>query len=251
MRLHNQDEQALSEHMLATYKTLRRSLIVLGLTFPFLLWGVGKGLYGIPLQSSMSRYYFAPYPESPDEKIFPMRIWFAGGLFAIGAALYLYKGFTNWENVALNLAGSCAALVALVPMSIEPCTGSNCSFSWHGLFAVLLFLCLAFVALFCAQATLQYLPPEHKHLLPGFRLRYKVVGVLMVLSPLGAFVLTRNTEGQSYFIFWAEAFCVLTFAWYWFEKTREMELSKAEKKAVEEKLKPPTNKGGVIPKLAV
>ncbi len=250
MRLNNQNEIALRDHMLATYSMLRRGLVVLGVAFPLLLWGIGKYAYGIPLQHSMSAYYFAPYPDSPDEKTFPMRIWFAGILFAIGTALYLYKGFTNWENVALNFAGGFAALVALIPMMID--CGTDCTFSPHGIFAGLLFLSLAFVALVCAQATLAYLPPQHEDLLPGFRLRYKVIGALMVASPLVAFVLTRTTNGRSYFIFWAEAFCVWCFAWYWLEKTREMKKSNAEKEALEGRLKPPTNKGGkVLPKLAV
>ena len=250
MRLTDQNESALRDHMLATYTMLRRGLYVLGFAFPVLLWGIGKFAYGIPLQHSMSAYYFAPYPDSPGETTFPMRIWFAGILFAIGTALYLYKGFTNWENVALNLAGACAALVALIPMSVDCKT--DCTFSPHGVFAVLLFLCLAFVALVCAQATLAYLPVQHKDLVPGFRLRYKVIGALMVASPLVAFALTRSTNGRSYFIFWTEAFCVWCFAWYWLEKSREMAKSDAEKEALQGRLRPPTNKGGkALPKLSV
>ena len=35
-------------------------MAALGIAFPVLLWVVGKLLYGIELQPSMSHYYFAP-----------------------------------------------------------------------------------------------------------------------------------------------------------------------------------------------
>jgi hypothetical protein len=105
MRLKNQDEAALQDHVFSTYKTLRYGLAVLGIALPGLLWAVGLVGYGIDLQPSMSHYYFAPYPDNPDETTFPVRAWFVGLLFAIGTGLLLYRGFTNWENASLNLAG--------------------------------------------------------------------------------------------------------------------------------------------------
>jgi hypothetical protein len=178
-----------------------------------------------------------------------MRVWFVGLLFGIGTCLYLYKGFTNWENVALNLAAVFAALVALFPMNID-CT-ANCGVSLHGIFAILLFVCLAFVSMFCAEATLRYLPPE-PGLRPKFRRRYKWLGVLMLLSPLGALVLTWVTNDSSRFIFAAEALGVWSFAAYWWVKSQEMEKSGAEKRALEGRIPPPKKEGGtMLPKFSV
>ncbi len=249
MRLKNQDENALRNHVFSTYITLRYGMAVLGFAFPVLLWAVGKLLYGIELQPSMSHYYFAPYPDNPGETAFPMRVWFVGLLFAIGAGLFLYKGFTNWENVALNLAGGFAWLVALCPMDID--WKADCGLSPHGTFAILLFFCLAFVSLFCAVATLEYLPPE-----PGlqakFRRGYELLGALMLLSPLAAFVLTLVTSESSRFIFVTEALGVWFFAAYWLVKSREMEKSGAEMRALEAKIRPPKKRGGtMLPKFSV
>lgn len=249
MRLENQDEGALKEHVFSTYLTLRYGMVVLGIAFPLLLWAVGKVGYGIELQPSISHYYFAPYPLDPLETTFPMRVWFVGMLFAIGAGLYLYKGFTNWENVALNLAGACAALVALFPMEID--CKVECGLSLHGTFAILLFVCLAFVAMFCATATLAYLPPDEK-LRAKFRRRYRVLGVVMLLSPIAALVLTFVTKDRSRTIFLAEWFGVWSFAAYWWVKSQEMAISGAEKEALEGRVRPPKKQGGtILPKFSV
>ena len=243
MRLEVQDESALRDHMFSTYLTLRYGIAVLGIAFPVLLWLVGRLVYGIELQPSMSHYYFAPYPENPSETTFPMRVWFVGPLFAIGVGLFLYKGFTNWENVALNLAGIFAVLVALFPKDIDCQT--DCGVSLHGTFAVLLFVCLAFVSWFCAEATLDYLPPDPA-LRTKFRRRYKFLAVLMVVSPLAAYVITVVTNDRNHFIFIAEAFGVWAFAAYWWVKSQEMAISRAEIRALEAKIRPPTKQSGMI-----
>jgi hypothetical protein len=249
MRLKNQDEHALQDHVFSTYITLRYGMAVLAIAFPLLLWIVGRLVYGIELQPSMSHYYFAPYPDHPDERVFPMRVWFVGLLFAIGACLYLYKGFTNWENVALNLAGGFAALVALFPMAIDKTAGGG-ALSLHGTFAVSLFVCLAFVAVFCAEATLPYL--NDATLAAAYRRRYKLLGALMLASPLGALALTLVTNNHSRFTFVAEALGVWSFAAYWWVKSREMATSGAERGALTARIRPPKKQGGtVLPTFAV
>jgi hypothetical protein len=244
MRLKDQDESALRDHTFSTYMTLRYGMAVLGVAFPLLLWAVGKLVYGISLRPSMSHYYFAPYPDNLQDTTFPMRVWFVGLLFAIGTNLYLYKGFTNWENVALNLAGAFAVLVALFPMDIA-CT-ANCGASLHGTFAILLFVCLAFVSVFCAQATLDYLPSEPPGLRKKFLRRYRSLGVLMLVSPLVALMLTVVTNHRSPLIFVAEWFGVWSFAAYWWVKSQEMELSGAERHALAGTIRPPKKKAGTI-----
>ena len=66
------------------------------------------------LAGSMSEYYWAAAGD-----VVPARNVFVGGLFAVSACLWLYKGFSPRENVALNLAGLFAVGVALVLISIS------------------------------------------------------------------------------------------------------------------------------------
>lgn len=238
MRFDLRDENALRDHIFSTYLTLRFGMAVLAIAFPPLLWGVGALRYGIDLQPSMSHYYFA---QSAELNAFPMRVWFVGLLFAIGACLYLYKGFTNWENGALNGAGAFAALVALYPMNIA--CEANCGFSAHGTFAVLLFVCLAIVALFCAKATLDYLPAD---LRAKYRLAYTWLGAAMVASPVAALLLTAFTGSTARYTFFAEACGVWAFAAYWWVKSREMAISGAEKRALRGELVPPMRQGGTV-----
>ncbi len=247
------DEYALSEHIFSTYITLRYGMAVLALLFPVLLWAVGEAVYDIELQSSMSHYYYAAWPPpGAIVEAYPMRVWFVGFLFAIGAFLYLYKGFTQRENIALNLAGLFAAGVALFPMDIE-CM-DHCGWSLHGACAVLLFVCLAFVSIVCAPATLRYLPdvralpptaqgPYDQPVRTGTRAwflrRYRILGAVMIASPAIALLLTFVFADNSRYTFFAEATGVWAFGLYWWVKSMEMKLSGAEKRGLRAELAPP------------
>src|SRR5262249_16472749 len=142
----------LQRHITSTYFSLRIGLGVLAALFPFLLLLVGL-MRHIPWQDSMSHYYFAEPTGSPFRE-FPMRGLFVGILFAVGFFLFLYKGFSRTENIALNLAGLCAVFVALIPMrtTCKDC-GSNDFAFWHYFSAVLLFACITFVAVLCSEIT--------------------------------------------------------------------------------------------------
>ena len=85
----------LQKHVFTTYVTLRYGLVFIGALLPIVLYAVGAA-YGITLQGSMS---------GSGGRRRPARDCFVGGLFAVAACLYLYKGFSPSENRALNLAG--------------------------------------------------------------------------------------------------------------------------------------------------
>lgn len=90
----------------------------------------------------MSAYYHSP-----------MRDIFVGAICAVGVFLYLYKGYSNKENIALNTAGISAILVALFPMQWE--CGTECRpVTALGVFAVLFFLSIFYVCWFRATDTL-------------------------------------------------------------------------------------------------
>jgi hypothetical protein len=207
-------------------------MAILALAFPLLLYAIGI-YYGISLQDSFSNYYFALSPTDTTEKVFPMRTWFVGILFALGALLYLYKGFSRRENYALNFAGAFAWGVALFPMSIR--CGNNCpKLGLHGACAIALFLCISFVSLNCAGETLGLL--KDLKLRDRFSLQYKSLGLLMIASPLVAFFLTITVNDFHKYIFFVEAVGVWAFALYWWRKSVELSITGAEKLAINEKL---------------
>ena len=216
----------LQEHMTGTYFNLRVGIGVIGVALPLLLWLGGQIGDHEPLRSSMSAYYYSP----------TMRNTFVGALVAIGLFLYLYKGFSSAENRALNLAGALAIGVAMVPTSSQPGVHSVSS-TFHGTFAVLFFICIAYVCIFRASDTLSLIRDTRKA--DKLRAIYRLLGIGMVISPLLAVVLTfllqPATQKRS-LTFFVEAVAVLIFAAYWLTKSKEMKNTDAENLALEGKL---------------
>lgn len=213
----------LREHMLWTYYGLRVGLAAIGISLPLLLLLAGLLLHGTWLEPSISRYY-----HTPDRfGAFITRDIFVGGLMAVGACLYLYKGFSDKENVALNFAGAFAALVALLPPG-HPQRDSGAIATLHGIAAVSFFLCIAYVSLWRSRDTLELLPEQER---PVFARRYTATGIALVVSPLVAVVLSFVLEPASQFrtaIYFVETLAIWAFAAYWMTKTREMRISDAE-----------------------
>jgi len=239
-------DRSLSEHVFATYRSLRWGLAILAICLPGALFLVGKG-YGIELQPSMSAYYFAGAADMC--VAFPVRVVFVGGLCAIAAGLYLYKGFSNLENALLNAAAVLGVIVAIVPERLAASQLQACQallpvakaqagqLPLHYVAAVMMFLCLAIVAWQCADMTLKHLPAKHKHLAAGFRLTYRSIAALMVLAPvlgLGANYLLQARSG----VFFMEALGIWIFAAYWLVKSYEMALSQAECRAIRSEIQP-------------
>lgn len=218
----------LSEHMLSTYQTLRVVLVIIAVAFPLLLWIGGGVFHDLALQASMSDYYHAGGGV--------LRNWFVGLLFAISGLLIVYKGFRPAENVALNFAGIFAVLVAVVPNSYDSDDGAP----FHGIFAVCFFLCIAYVCIFCASATLSLVNEDRRKRL---RLIYKLLGWGMVAAPVLAAVLTYTLRLRSSYIYFAEFFGVYAFAAYWFVKTLEIRQTKADQLAASGELELAAGKG--------
>jgi len=236
----------LSEHMLATYQTLRVVLVIIALAFPWVLWIGGRFVFDhIPLQPSMSDYYHASSdsiakrnPEKPDAAHSGrgvMRNWFVGVLFAIAGLLAVYKGFRPAEDLALNLASLFAVLTALVPNTWE---GDGPP--WHGIFAVIFFLCIAYVFIFTASATLSLVKEDRRKRL---RRVYKMLGWAMVASPLIAAVLSFFPGFSGRYVFVAEASGVYAFAFYWLVKTLEIRQTNADRRAASGELQLAPGKG--------
>jgi hypothetical protein len=160
----------LQRHVFSTYLTLRYGIVAIGSLLPLIVYTVGA-LRHVPLQASISAYYWAPSGLADA----PSRDWFVGCLFGVAALLYLYKGFSTAENLALNAAAIFALGVAIFPTEWSP-DGQSGKFSIHGFCAVALFACLAYVVWFRAGDTLSLLgadSDEGDHL---FRRRRPLVG---------------------------------------------------------------------------
>jgi hypothetical protein len=216
----------LQEHMLGTYFGLRMGLATIGLALPIVVLLAGGFLCGFWMEASLSAYYHTPAVHTCSTATFTTRDLFVGGLFAAAACLYLYKGFSTKENVALNLAGVFAVLVALVPTGV----------SWlHAAAAVLFFLCIAYVSLFRSRDTLELLPEEKR---PRYATLYRWIGLAMIAFPLAAVALSYTLEEwMRTRVYVVETLAVWAFAAYWITKTAEMRETQAERLAADRELR--------------
>jgi hypothetical protein len=175
-------------------------------------------IFDVNWQNSISAYYFAPHADERVYSVFPGRVLFVGILFALGSFLYLYKGFSRREDIALNFAGLFALGVAVCPMYAE---AGYIPFSnvLHFTFAVLLFICMAYAAIFCHEETLQWV--KDANLRARYKVIYHVIGWFMGLFPLVGLILAVFLGAERH-VFWIEAAGIWAFAAYWFTKSREL-----------------------------
>lgn len=227
-------------HMAGTYFTLRSGMGVLAIGLPLLLAVAGPLADGEPLRCSLSAYYFSVR----------MRDVFVGLLVAIGAFLFLYKGFSREENWALNLAGALAIGIALVPTTGR-CDGSGETWSVHTAFAFAFFVVIAGVCILLASDTLRLINDPARVRL--FQRLYRLYGALMIVLPIAIAVVSRALDrGDAAFpvIFLVETAAVLTFAAYWLTKSIELRQTHAEQHALAGLVKtaePPVDAGGAPP----
>lgn len=206
----------LQKNFVNTYFALRMGLVVLATLLPLVL--LAGGLYLHVRESplpSLSDYYHAGVPV--------LRDWFVGTLCTVGVFLYAYRGFSPLENWSLNLAGVGAGLTALVPCACQ----EPARLGWlHVTSAVTFYLAMAFVCLRCAPETLKL--SEDEHLKTRFARRYKVIGVMLLLSPVAAVLAAATLTDWHKTTFFIESFGVLIFALYWGVKSREFTHTSAE-----------------------
>jgi hypothetical protein len=214
----------LREHIFSTYLTLRYGIVLIGALLPLIVYTVGR-FHGVPLQDSISAYYWASNGTPA-----PSRDWFVGCLFAVAAFLYLYKGFSKAENIALNLAAILAAGVAIFPMEWN--CGQACGkYSVHGFCAVAMFVCLVYVVWFRSRDTLPLITDEASR--DRYRRMYVSIGAVMLASPVTAFVLNSVIGTRTSYVYFIEAAGIWAFALYWWVKSSELKRSAATAKALE------------------
>jgi hypothetical protein len=222
----------LSNQIAATYKMLRLGLAVMAFAFPLVLWIGGHFLADLPLAGSMSAYYHASDALHPGQGV--MRNEFVGILFAIGALLFVYQGYSHLEDYALNLAGVLALGIALFPMK-WPTEPNDSSFSLHGTCAISFFVCIAYVCIWRAGDTL---PLIHDVTIRKRYLRtYQFLGGAMVLCPVFAWVLISRMPSHNSAIFFVELAGIYVFATYWVIKSHEASKTNVDEKACLGKLR--------------
>lgn len=201
-------------------------MVAIAFAFPLILWTGGFIVDETGLKESLSAYYYTG-----------MRDLFVGLLVAIGACLYLYKGFSTSENVALNLAGIFVVGVALFPTEVD--CGNNCTpITTHRVVAFLFFLCIAYVAIVKGPETLCLNEDEATR--RKYRRTYRTLGTLMIISPAVALISSLVLEGptgKKLVVVFAEWLAVWIFAAYWLFKSLEMRSTSAEKRALDKELR--------------
>ena len=230
--------------MLSMFISLRVGVGIVGIALPIVLVGAG-GFLGVPLAGTMSAYYHANRDcAMPDQNSCadkgnhqqpcantapgqgPMRNWFVGSMFFMGAAMFLIKGFSRVEDWVLNIAGVAAAGVALIPMS-WPCQLPYPS--PHFVCAAIFFFCVAFTCIFCSRKTLKEMPPapDRERVIRHYRNVYRFLAFLMVALPVAGWVTAYNSGHQSLAL---ETGGVWAFGIYWLVKTRELKHSDVERR---------------------
>lgn len=223
------DNRTLQYNILATYNSLRYGMFFIAVSTPIVivLWGY---VFDVEWQNSISAYYFAPMADDVTKySVYPGRVLFVGILFALGSFLYLYKGFSKREDIALNCAGVCSLGVALCPMYAQ---AGYIPFSnvLHVAFAILLFISMAYTAIFCHDETVRWIADAPRR--ARYRAAYRVIGWFMALFPVIGLVLAYFFGAVQRNVFWIEAAGIWAFAAYWLTKSRELKESEAEIRAV-------------------
>ena len=207
-----------SKYISATYFSLRIGLAAMAFAFPILLL-IGGYSAKIPVQGSMSAYYHASAHAldngSAGQGV--MRDVFVGILFAVGVILVVYRGVTRPESYALNLAGLLALGIALFPMHWSG--SKDLAGELHNSFALLFFLCIAYVAIFRADDTLSLVSERRQKY---YHRLYLSLGWAMVGLPIVSFILASSRPLKSYKIFLIEFVGIYAFGAYWVVKTKEL-----------------------------
>ncbi len=143
--------------LVINYVYLRKTVGWIGALLPVVLL-VGNTIFTTVLPDSISSYYYTH-----------MRNVFVGALCALGVFLIAYAGYDEWDRWITNIAGGCAVGVALCATKPAVCAAGarscpppsvrvmsqaqNIVGDVHVVFAMLMFVALAIMALRFAKTT--------------------------------------------------------------------------------------------------
>lgn len=194
--------------LVISYLTLRKTIGVLGIALPFILYLGARLLFGTGLQRSISAYYHTG-----------VRDILVGTLFAFGIFLYAYLGYDRRDEIAGFLGSVFAIGLALFPTTPEGEELTVVGFL-HLVFTVAFFATLIYFSLVLFVKSDQDKPyPKKKRLR---NLVYKVCGWVMILCmvgiAIGFFLPSAKTWLGGSLVFWMETFAIWAFGISWFTK---------------------------------
>jgi hypothetical protein len=138
--------------------------------------------------------------------------------------LFLYRGYTIWEELLLDLAALLVIAVALFPTSwncgteLGYCPGVNP----HSWFAIAFFACIAIVAFFLSGTTLPDLPDPPRS---RYKMYYRGTRAALIIFPAAAIIghlLTKRLDTLTWSL---EVAGIYAFALFWIVKSRELRSS--------------------------
>lgn len=198
-----------NEQAVLSYIGLRRTVGVIGIALPFMLW-FGAFVLGTDWQPSISAYYYTE-----------MRDVLVGSLCAIGVFLFSYK-FGKLDNRVANIAAASAIGIALVPTSrgAEAVGWEAFAGVVHVVFSGIFLLTLAFFSLFLFTRTRPgEEPTPQKRTRNGIYVACGIVIILcVILILLTPAVIPARVEGALHPVFWWEATAIVAFGVSWFVK---------------------------------
>lgn len=211
-------EGSIFDSIASTYHLLRIGLGAFAFLLPLVLVIGGAA---DPILDSLSAYYH--YDN------FRVRDFFVGILWAIGAFLFFYRGYTVEEHRLLNIAGAAAVVVALFPTSCNTEICGDRTDIWqysvylHNGAAIVFFVLAAWVCVFRSGDTLQLMDNEKRR--ARFRKCYQILGGLMIFAPVATFIATRTA---SQWVLYVEVAALVVFGVFWLLKSRELRIIEAQ-----------------------
>lgn len=190
-----------------SYKTLQRTIGILGMLLPVICFFGGWLIEGFKLQSSISAYYYTNVQDVLE-----------GVLIAVSVVLISYRGYERIDSIITSIAGIAAMGIALFPtfgdviktgfFRINPETSSHI----HVVFAISFFVLMAINSIFLFTLTDKTKEPT-KNKLRRNRI-YMTSGIVILLS-LGLIALFRS----SYIVFIFETILLEAFGISWIVKS--------------------------------
>ena len=208
------EEKSESQRALVfSYLALRKTIGILGMAFPIVLFMGALIFFETGLQRSISSYYHTG-----------MRDVFVGILCVIGFFLFSYRGYNRADDIAGDLACIFAVGVALFPTTPDQAAsgGHNLIGYIHLICAVLFFITLIYFSLFLFTKTNPNKQPSRRKLQRNKV--YRVCGYAMgmcILLIIIYFLIPDDMApkvGAYKPVFWLEAMAIFTFGISWLTK---------------------------------
>lgn len=197
--------------LVVSYRGIRRFIGAIGLLLPVVLF-LGGWILGVEVQDTMSDYYHTP-----------LRDYFVGSLFALGALLISYRGYTRVESWTANVAAAMAICLALFPLDAESDLLHQRSIAGyvHTFSGGVFFLALGFYSFHLFPRSGGGLLDRQR------RVIYRTTGMVLLFSVavMGGLIVLARGQGREVMsdhnlLFWLEWLAVWAFSVAWLTKGR-------------------------------